>query len=131
MAENLNFQNGIKATLIFKNKKYQLKSKLMGKFNLYNILGAVGVLIQLNKFKINDILKKVKTFSGVAGRMEVLYKDKKLNIFSDYAHTPDAIENVLQSLNRSAKIFTIIGAGGDRDKSKRAPMAKIACQNSD
>jgi UDP-N-acetylmuramoyl-L-alanyl-D-glutamate--2,6-diaminopimelate ligase len=108
----------------------------MGSFNLYNLLASVGAVLQLkNDFKIEDILEKITNFRGVVGRMELLSviekNGHKMQILSDYAHTPDAVENVLRSLSGEKYIIALIGAGGDRDKSKRPLMAKKAWQNSD
>ncbi len=139
-AENINFQNGISADIFLKTprgvlEKYFLKSKMIGKFNLYNILGAVGAVLKTSDLKMPEILENLTDFSGVAGRMELLHSDEtegfKMQVFSDYAHTPDAIENVLQSIGIENFIITIIGAGGDRDATKRPIMAKISAENSD
>ncbi len=133
--ENFSFKNGISADVFYKNKKYFLKSKMIGKFNIYNILAAVGTVTELTDLKMVEILENLADFSGVAGRMELLKdiekKGSKMEIFSDYAHTPDAIENVLSSIDKSKKIITVIGAGGDRDASKRPIMAKVSAENSD
>lgn len=108
---------------------------MIGQFNLYNILAAVGAVIAVTKLEIDKTLRYLSDFSGVAGRMELLHdvskNNAKMEVFSDYAHTPDATENVLTSIPKDKKIITVIGAGGDRDASKRPIMAKIATENSD
>jgi UDP-N-acetylmuramoyl-L-alanyl-D-glutamate--2,6-diaminopimelate ligase len=134
-SKNSNFENGIFSEVFFEDKKFLLNSAMVGKFNLYNILASVLTVKKITEFSLEEILKKVKSFSGVDGRMEVVYKQKKaegsIDVFIDYAHTPDAIENVLRSVSENKKIIAVVGAGGDRDSKKRAPMAKISCENSD
>lgn len=153
-AQNLNFESGICADVFFDTEKYFLKSSMIGKFNLYNILASVLTVRKITHFPFDEIIKSVGDFRGVEGRMEIIYKKKNIEVFTDYAHTPDAIKNVLKSIGRkknaektdhnhltaehqkhpsdfSAKIITIVGAGGDRDSGKRAIMSQIACKNSD
>lgn len=139
-AENFSFEDGISADIFSTTprgviEKYSLQSKMIGKFNLYNILASIGAVLNTSDLKMDEIIQNLADFSGVAGRMELLHEqtknDVKIQVFSDYAHSPDAIENVLQSISKSKKIITIIGAGGDRDASKRPIMAKISAENSD
>jgi UDP-N-acetylmuramoyl-L-alanyl-D-glutamate--2,6-diaminopimelate ligase len=131
-ANNLNFEDGILAKLFFEKNNFILKSSMIGKFNLYNILASVLAIKVLTNFSIKSILQNLEDFKGVGGRMEIIYKKNNLKVFIDYAHTPDATENVLKSIKKKEeKIFTVIGSGGDRDSSKRPIMAEIACKNSD
>ncbi len=137
-ANNFNFSDGITTDIFYKLnnkiKKNELNSQMIGKFNLYNILAAILTIKSVTKLKMTDILEYLSDFNGIAGRMELLkeYQKKgfKMKILSDYAHTPDAIKNILESLDKNNKIITIIGAGGDRDISKRPLMAKVASENS-
>ena len=102
---------------------------MVGKYNAYNYLEAVAALVYLN-FDINEILKI--DVLAPPGRMYIVkYKDN--TIFIDYAHTPDAMEKVLKSVNefKKNKVFTIFGCGGDRDKFKRSIMGNIASIYSD
>lgn len=136
LAKNTNFQNGISSDIYFKGKKYILTSPMIGRFNLYNILAAVGAVESLTSFDFANVIESVSDFCGVDGRMEMIYRNKKdtsvIEVFTDYAHTPDAIENVLKAVAKEKTItITIVGAGGDRDSEKRPPMAKAACENSD
>jgi len=113
----------------FKLNGLSYKTNLIGKHNLYNILAVIAVLSELN---INDIENIVSSLMSPPGRMDVIRKDSNL-IIIDYAHTPDAVLNVINSLKeiKHNNIITIIGCGGNRDKTKRPIMSKIACSNSD
>ena len=116
--------------LTFNFKKDYFKHlNLVGKYNAYNYLEAIATLNYLN-FDLNKILE-VDVFAP-PGRMYLInYKNNK--IFIDYAHTPDAMEKVLKSVNefKKNKIITIFGCGGDRDKNKRSIMGNIASSYSD
>lgn len=112
----------------FKNEYFK-HLNMVGKYNAYNYLEAVAALVYLN-FDINEILKI--DVLAPPGRMYIVkYKDN--TIFIDYAHTPDAMEKVLRSVNefKKNKVFTIFGCGGDRDKFKRSIMGNIASIYSD
>ncbi len=115
----------------FENKDYKVETNMVGKYNIYNYLEA---LLLINKLGINieDLIKITPKINAPDGRMEKI--DYKTNsIFIDYAHTPDAVLNVLTSALefKKGKIITIIGCGGDRDRKKRPIMGKIAVDNSD
>lgn len=112
----------------FKNEYFK-HLNMVGKYNAYNYLEAVAALVYLN-FDINEILKI--DVLAPPGRMYIVkYKDN--TIFIDYAHTPDAMEKVLKSVNefKKNKVFTIFGCGGNRDKFKRSIMGNIASIYSD
>ncbi len=112
----------------FKNDYFK-HLNMVGKYNAYNYLEAIAALVYLN-FDINEILK-IDVFTP-PGRMYIVkYKDN--TIFIDYAHTPDAMEKVLKSVNEFKKnrIITIFGCGGDRDRFKRSIMGDIASSYSD
>lgn len=114
---------------IFKVNNISYKTNLIGKHNLYNVLAVIAVLSEL---KISDIENIISSLISPPGRMDVIRKDNNL-IIVDYAHTPDAVLNVINSLKdiKHNNIVTIIGCGGNRDKTKRPIMSKIACTNSD
>ena len=107
--------------------------RLVGVFNAYNLLAvyAVGKLLGLNDLDLLTILSNLRPAEG---RFDVVIKNGKTGIV-DYAHTPDALENVLDTIQKvakhSQKIITLVGCGGDRDKAKRPIMAKVACDKSD
>ncbi|MCE3011253.1 MAG: UDP-N-acetylmuramoyl-L-alanyl-D-glutamate--2,6-diaminopimelate ligase [Proteobacteria bacterium] len=110
---------------------------LSGKHNLYNAVGALAAAASLGVPPVTA-LEKLATFKGVPGRLQQVETQTRYHVFVDYAHTPDALENVLKSLvqvrketGSSARIWTLFGCGGDRDKGKRPVMAQIACLYSD
>ncbi len=115
----------------FENIEYETTINMIGKYNVYNFLTALLLVNKLG-FDIKDILKITNKLNAPNGRMELI-KYKTNSIFIDYAHTPDAVLNVLENAKeyKKGKIITIIGCGGDRDRSKRPIMGKIAEENSD
>lgn len=104
-------------------KKLEFCSHLYGKFNLYNILCAFSAANLLLPNRHNDIIKAISEFPGVSGRTELVAK--KPLVIVDFAHTPDGVEKVLSAL-LPRKIIAVMGAGGDRDASKRPIMGAIA-----
>lgn len=126
-----------KYTYGFKNKadfNEKLETGLMGEFNMYNTLAvyACAVLLGFNKEKVIEALKKV---TPPKGRFEHFKSTTGVLIIVDYAHTPDALENVFKTIHgmkeADAKIISIFGCGGDRDPLKRPKMGKIGAINSD
>ncbi len=109
-------------------------SKLVGTFNAYNLLAAYSVAI-LDGQNEEEVLTALSGLNPVEGRFQVVPSNNGIVAIVDYAHTPDALKNVLQTINdvrdSDEQIITIIGAGGDRDKLKRPVLAKVACQMSD
>ncbi|MGL5903155.1 MAG: UDP-N-acetylmuramoyl-L-alanyl-D-glutamate--2,6-diaminopimelate ligase [Cetobacterium sp.] len=111
----------------------KLKPTLLGKFNMYNVLGAIGVarLLNIDEDLIKERVQKIKS---APGRFETVCAGQDFKVIVDYAHTGDALENILQGvveLGESGKIITVFGCGGERDKIKRPIMAKIAEKYSD
>jgi len=106
-------------------------TKLIGNFNAYNLAAIIGVAYELGLEKI-EILTIISQLESVSGRFEHLVSDNGVIAIVDYAHTPDALRNVLQTINdirtNNEKLITVIGCGGDRDKTKRPKMAHIASQ---
>jgi len=127
-------ENGLTG-LLLKINNVELNTLLVGAFNAYNILAvyAVATLLQANE---EEVLTKISLLKAVEGRFEHLY-DAENNIVGivDYAHTPDALKNVLETIAElrtgNEKVISVIGAGGDRDKAKRPKMADITCALSD
>lgn len=109
-------------------------TKLIGEFNAYNLLAIYGVAELLGLEKI-EILRIVSELESVSGRFQYTVSDDGVTAIVDYAHTPDALKNVLQTINdiRTGNeiVITVVGCGGDRDRSKRPKMALIASQLSD
>jgi UDP-N-acetylmuramoyl-L-alanyl-D-glutamate--2,6-diaminopimelate ligase len=109
--------------------------KLIGTFNAYNLLAVFGAAICLGEEK-NNVLKVLSSLSGAEGRFDYIVspKEKVIGII-DYAHTPDALLNVLATIKNlrhgNEQIVTVVGCGGDRDKTKRPVMAEVACEHSD
>ena len=128
--ENLNVSTeGIIGNIRAENIYYNINSKLLGKFNSENILTAVSICHSLNINK-SDIESGIKRVSMISGRMESYQLRNGVLAIIDYAHTPDAYEKVLKTLNEllinGSHLYVVFGAGGDRDKSKRPLMGGIA-----
>lgn len=107
--------------------------KLIGSFNAYNLLAVYAIAILLGEDRFN-VLTKLSNLGSVEGRFEYIKSPSNITGIVDYAHTPDALMNVLKTINDikqgEEQVITIVGCGGDRDAAKRPLMAKIACENS-
>ena len=114
--------------MLLKIDSSEFWSKLVGKFNAYNILSVYSAASILGLPK-NELLKAMSSLDAVAGRFQ-FYKKNKITAIVDYAHTPDALENILKSINEiktsENNLITVVGCGGNRDKSKRPLMGDIA-----
>ncbi|MCN4143572.1 MAG: UDP-N-acetylmuramoyl-L-alanyl-D-glutamate--2,6-diaminopimelate ligase [Thiohalomonas sp.] len=132
---------GISFSLSVNEKEYAVKSQLVGEFTIENLLAAIAILHRQG-YDLNDIVAGVAKITTVSGRMEKIriqpFADKnKMSeqrlIVIDYAHTPDALEQVLKALKIHTKgnLYCVFGCGGDRDKGKRPLMAKVAQQLAD
>ena len=114
--------------MLLKINSTEFWSKLVGKFNAYNILSVYSAASILGLPK-NELLKAMSSLDAVAGRFQ-FYKKNKITAIVDYAHTPDALENILNSINEiktsENNLITVVGCGGNRDKSKRPLMGDIA-----
>ncbi len=108
--------------------------RLIGKFNAYNLLGAYATAVLLEEDK-DEVLAKLSALEGAKGRFEQVISKEKVTAIVDYAHTPDALENVLKTIqdlrNGKEQIITVVGCGGNRDATKRPIMAQIAVKFSD
>jgi UDP-N-acetylmuramoyl-L-alanyl-D-glutamate--2,6-diaminopimelate ligase len=109
--------------------------QFIGKFNVSNLLAVYGAAVMLGK-KPEDILLVLSTLKSVAGRLEPIRSAEGVTAIVDYAHTPDALENVLNAIHevlegKQGKVLTVCGAGGNRDKGKRPLMAQEAVRQSD
>lgn len=109
-------------------------TKLIGEFNAYNILAVYAAGILLNQDK-TELLKVISSLESVEGRFQYIKSSTGITAIIDYAHTPDALINVLTTIKtirkKEERILTVVGCGGDRDKTKRPEMARIACEMSD
>jgi len=124
--------SGVEAVIVTPAGKININSRLVGKFNLYNILAAASVGIA-ESVAIDKIAAGIDDIMVVPGRLEKISCGQKFDVYVDYAHTDDALKNVLGALRElsPAKIITLFGCGGDRDKTKRPRMGKIAASLSD
>ncbi|MEC0090176.1 UDP-N-acetylmuramoyl-L-alanyl-D-glutamate--2,6-diaminopimelate ligase [Paenibacillus macquariensis] len=114
------------------NGSTDIKLKMVGKFNVYNALGAITATL-LEGVPLHEIKRSLESLSGVDGRVESVEAGQPFAVIVDYAHTPDGLENVLKTVNEFAvgRVLTVFGCGGDRDKTKRPIMGKIAAKYSD
>jgi UDP-N-acetylmuramoyl-L-alanyl-D-glutamate--2,6-diaminopimelate ligase len=108
--------------------------RLIGEFNAYNLLAVYGAALQLGEDKIT-VLEILSGLTGAEGRFEYIVSAQRIIGIIDYAHTPDALVNVLTTVKKLRKgyeqVITVVGCGGDRDKTKRPVMGEVACEYSD
>lgn len=109
-------------------------SRLVGDFNAYNLLTAYTVSVLLGEEE-EEVLRVLSSLESVEGRFQYFISESGVVVIIDYAHTPDALENVLKTIlnirTKNETLYTVVGCGGDRDKTKRPEMARIACELSD
>ena len=132
--------SGIAFNVVYKEHVFSVQTQLIGRFNISNILSVVAVLIGQG-YELASICRLLPQVFPVKGRMEVVDNDKSILALVDYAHTPDALKNVLSASkeyveqqklsNEQAKLITVFGCGGDRDKAKRPLMAEVVEAASD
>ncbi|WP_217274094.1 UDP-N-acetylmuramoyl-L-alanyl-D-glutamate--2,6-diaminopimelate ligase [Shewanella sp. VB17] len=118
---------GVKSSLVWPGGKADIDAPLLGAFSLSNLLAALAGLYQVG-FDMNELLEAVPKLHAVMGRMERFTTLNGITLVVDYAHTPDAIEKVLQALrvHCEGELWCLFGCGGDRDKGKRPLMAQAA-----
>jgi UDP-N-acetylmuramoyl-L-alanyl-D-glutamate--2,6-diaminopimelate ligase len=127
-------ENNLTGLIMLMNDQ-EVHFRLIGEFNAYNLLAVFGAAICLGEEKA-EVLRNLSVLSGAEGRFDYMISPKeKIVGIVDYAHTPDALENVLSTIRKLRKndeqIITVVGCGGDRDKTKRPIMGEVACQLSD
>jgi UDP-N-acetylmuramoyl-L-alanyl-D-glutamate--2,6-diaminopimelate ligase len=124
--------NGLSGTLVTPKGSITFASRLLGRFNLSNILAAASAGIALD-LPLEAVKAGIEGHTTVPGRMERVANCRNVTLLVDYAHTGDALENVLSTLKElaTARIITVFGCGGDRDPGKRPIMGKTAAQLSD
>ena len=119
--------------LLLKVNNSEVWTRLIGNFNAYNVLAIYATAELLGSEKV-EILRLISELESVSGRFQYLISEDKITAIIDYAHTPDALKNVLETINsirtKNEELITVVGCGGDRDKTKRPEMAKIAADNS-
>lgn len=121
--------SGTTFTLVIPGGEYPVKIQLIGKFSVYNVLASIAATL-VSGIAPLSIIHSIESVKGVAGRFELVNAGQHFTVVVDYSHTPDSLENVLKTVRQFAKerIFVVVGCGGDRDRTKRPIMAKIACQ---
>ena len=116
-------QHGLTAGIKYQDQEATFHSPMVGLFNLYNLMAAIGSVSMLTSRALQEICDVVENFAGVSGRMEVIHRQPLVIV--DFAHTDDGMMQVLGSI-KDKDISVVFGAGGDRDKSKRAKMGAVA-----
>jgi len=120
--------------LLLKINDNEVWVRLIGTFNAYNLLAIYGTAVELGMESL-EVLRLLSELESVSGRFQYIISNGKITAIVDYAHTPDALENVLKTINdirtKNEQLITVVGCGGDRDKTKRPVMANIASELSD
>ncbi|MFD0049215.1 UDP-N-acetylmuramoyl-L-alanyl-D-glutamate--2,6-diaminopimelate ligase [Actinomycetes bacterium NPDC127524] len=130
MAKNISITSkGTSFTLEAPGISREVQLQLVGKFSVYNVLAAAGAALCAG-ISPDRIISSIEEIKGVSGRFELVQAGQEYLVIVDYAHTPDSLENVLNTILEFAKkkVYVIVGCGGDRDKTKRPIMAQIACR---
>jgi UDP-N-acetylmuramoyl-L-alanyl-D-glutamate--2,6-diaminopimelate ligase len=120
--------------LLLKINESEVWVRLIGTFNAYNLLAIYGTAVELGLERL-EVLRLLSELESVSGRFQFIISDLKITAIVDYAHTPDALENVLKTIadirTKNEQLITVVGCGGDRDTTKRPIMANIATTMSD
>ncbi|MAD29642.1 MAG: UDP-N-acetylmuramoyl-L-alanyl-D-glutamate--2,6-diaminopimelate ligase [Flavobacteriaceae bacterium] len=120
--------------MLLKIQGEEVWTNLVGEFNIQNLLAVYAVAVILGESSL-EILKKMSTLKPIRGRFETFQTQENITVVIDYAHTPDALANVLQTINkirtRNESLITVVGCGGNRDREKRPMMGKKAAALSD
>ncbi len=126
-------ENSFQGMLLRLNDQ-EVWTKLLGQFNASNLIAVYAVAIELG-LEEEEVLRLISTLESVDGRFEYLVSDSNINVIIDFAHTPDALKNVLETINgirtHNETLLTVVGCGGDRDREKRPKMGNIVSQLSD
>ena len=125
-------ENGVKFTLSYENTSYEVELGIPGKFSVYNAMTALSCLAAAG-IPVKEAVSCLKVARGVKGRVELVETGRDYSVIIDYAHTPDGLLNVISTIQGFAKgrILVVFGCGGDRDKTKRPKMGKIASEMAD
>ena len=125
-------ERGMTLKVITRFGEATIQANLVGEFNAYNLLAVLATLLASN-VSLNDAVKTLETLKPVAGRMQQYGGGAMPLVVVDYAHTPDALEQVLKSLRTQTKgqLICVFGCGGERDSGKRPLMGKVACDKAD
>jgi UDP-N-acetylmuramoyl-L-alanyl-D-glutamate--2,6-diaminopimelate ligase len=133
MAKNIVMTSkGTSFDLVTPTETVKMNIQLIGRFSVYNVLAAAAACLA-SGVPLDVIVNALEKTKGVPGRFEVVNVGQNFTVIVDYAHTPDSLENVLVTIQQFAKgkIYTVVGCGGDRDRTKRPIMANIAAKYSD
>ena len=134
MAEDIKLSMGSSVFAVKTPKgSFNIKTKLIGRHNISNILASIAAAIALG-VKLDAVKKGIECFDAVPGRLEPVDTGRPFKVFIDYAHTEDALYNVLSLLRevtKEGRIITVFGCGGNRDRAKRPSMGRVACGLSD
>lgn len=126
-------ENNLTGLVMTVNDK-EVHFRLIGEFNAYNILAVYGAAFCLGE-NIDEVLTALSMVTGAEGRFDYTISNSGIIGIVDYAHTPDALQNVLATIKKlrqgNEQVITVVGCGGDRDKTKRPVMAEVACELSD
>ncbi|MBQ2963129.1 MAG: UDP-N-acetylmuramoyl-L-alanyl-D-glutamate--2,6-diaminopimelate ligase [Clostridia bacterium] len=132
-AKNAEYKtSGVSYILVGFGRLERIKMRIPGDFTVYNSMGAAVCAVELG-LPMDEVAKALGEAAGVPGRIEVVPTDTDFTVIIDYAHSPDGLQNILAALRKiaRARVITVFGCGGDRDKTKRPQMGKIAADMSD
>jgi UDP-N-acetylmuramoyl-L-alanyl-D-glutamate--2,6-diaminopimelate ligase len=132
-ATSLRLQHfGTNFEIVTPSDHYEISAPLIGRFNVYNLLAVIAAADGLGLPR-TDIQAALRIAPPVRGRVEIVPSSAPFTVIVDYAHTPDALQQILTTLRALSpqRIITVVGAGGDRDRGKRPQMAEVACKQSD
>jgi UDP-N-acetylmuramoyl-L-alanyl-D-glutamate--2,6-diaminopimelate ligase len=121
--------SGTTFDLISPYGRHPINMQLIGKFSVYNVLASIAAAA-VSGLEINSIINSIEGVKGVSGRFEPVDAGQNFSVIVDYSHTPDSLENALNTVRQIAqkRVFVVVGCGGDRDRTKRPLMAEIACR---
>lgn len=126
-AENVSCSlKGTDFTIVYKDKPYLTHTKLLGRFNIYNVLAAVSACMQYG-FTLKEIVQATENIEAPKGRFEFVPNTGEVSVIVDYAHSPDGLQSIIDSVREltDGRIILVFGCGGNRDKTKRPIMGKI------
>lgn len=132
-AKNITYTGaGSTFDIIYKGNIKNVTINTPGKFTIYNVLGAVGALVQIGE-DFEKVVNALSSIEGVRGRIQSVKNDLGISILVDYAHSPDGLINIINSVREftTGRVITVFGCGGDRDRTKRPIMAEITSRLSD
>jgi len=123
---------GVIFNIDYEGKKYKVRLGIPGKFSVYNALTALGCIVKAG-FSVDEAIEALTFAEGVKGRCETVYTNTDYTVIIDYAHTPDGLENIISTVKEfcEGRVITLFGCGGDRDRTKRPIMGRVAASLSD